>query len=540
MSQLNNPDNSSKASEFRAPLPPPSALSAASLIKSIRASKFSSDSTSVNSTNGSLPSVRKSKFSDKPPVGVPPPGVIATKAPKAGAVAAAAAAAARINANLRAKGKLSDETLLKPIVNSSNTSPLALIKISETKKIFNSYVAKIDINDLPSNIRTYFTQVSTQETINKETGVAMSTKGQYLTPDEKKHLDGIEKQLHLFIQSPSKDKTDMAVAKLKEMISKQKLPTPSINSSSMSNSLTLPPVKPIPLGQPTLPTGNFVQEKVFVGMDYCVPEFDLKTKLIGVNYTNFNFVANSTGAKVILRGKGSGFIEPTSGREAFESMYVFISHPNQAGVDAAKKLVYNLISTVHSEYNNFRTKKPNTQSSTFSATAKPYSQYSPALPLSINSYGAMGMPATNPYGNNPYAAPSSQLPTNMYAASSVTNNFYPPNPPAVNPYSNTSASGYNIPLPQPTSHPTPVTSHNLTTDNSNNDNKVSSSNINESKSRKRRFQEEQPDDSNLLGYKQYSAQSEDDNKKTKKTNENLIKDYEEDETTSLPFWMSHK
>jgi len=544
MSQMKNNENNN--SDFRAPLPPPSSLSAASLIKSIRASKFSSESSSPATSNGSQGSTRKSKFSDLPQAAsVPPPGIVAPPA-KLDPVAAAAAAAAKINANLKAKGKLSDQTLLKPIVNSGVTTPLSLIKVSETKKVFSSFISKIDINDLPLSARTYVTQVGVQESVNKETGAAVSTKGQYLTPEEKKSLDGIEKQLHLFIQAPSKEKTDLAVAKLKEIISKQKLPlaTPGATSSP-----ALPPIKPIPPGQPALPTGNFVQEKVFVGMDYCVPEFDLKTKLIGVNYANFNFVANATGAKVILRGKGSGFIEPTSGREAFESMYVFVSHPNKAGVDAAKKLVYNLISTVNSEYNNYRAKKCAANSTTFSTSTTTFPRYPPPMPTPpIPVYGGIPPPP------NPYITPPPQVPPpNPYSVPPPgPNNFYPPPPvpptvppPVPNPYSAAippTSTPFTMPPPRPVD-PVPAPCM-PPPEPSNKDIKATQySNAPEPKAKKRRFQEEQPDDSNILGYKQYSAYSKDNDnaKKEKKTSgsKDTTKHYEENRSSNMPFWMSH-
>ena len=548
MSHLKNNDDNSDSSSFRAPLPPPSSLSAASLIKSIRASKFTSQSSTLASNNGSQ-APRKSKFSDLPQAHVvPPPGVVAPPL-KLDPVAAAAAAAAKINANLKAKGKLSDQTLLKPIVNSGVTTPLSLIKVSETKKVFSSFIAKIDINDLPLNARTYLTQVGVQETVNQETGAAVSTKGQYLTSDEKKPLDGIEKQLHLYVQSATKEKTDLAVAKLKEIISKQKLPVPTPGSTPPP---ALPPIKPIPPGQPALPTGNFVQEKVFVGMDYCVPEFDLKTKLIGVNYANFNFVANATGAKVILRGKGSGFIEPTSGREAFESMYVFVSHPNKAGVEAAKKLVYNLISTVNSEYNSYRAKKCAANSNTFSTSTTTFPRYplpmpTPPMPA---PYGGIP-PPTSTLLPNPYVATPQVPPPNPYNAPPPRpNNFYPPPPvppvgppPVPNPYSSTlppTSTPFTMPPPRPVdSVPAPFTPP---LNPSNKDSKSSSS-APEPKAKKRRFQEEQPDDSNVLGYKQYSAHLKNNSntkkEKKKSANKDTSEPYEEKRSSNMPFWMSH-
>ncbi|KAL7879305.1 hypothetical protein AOLI_G00102790 [Acnodon oligacanthus] len=369
------------------------------------------------------------------PAAGPPGSAVPGHNPPQGGVEMAAAMAAKINAMLMAKGKL------KPLQPLPSKAPPCVPQPLSTEEVV---VTEVDINDVPVNCRNLLTKGKTQEEIRQYSGAVVSTKGVYMNDAEKSATTGVERPLYLHVQGRTQEEVNKAVMRIKEIISEDVLrasggqqpavmppipvypqpprpaaPVQPLRPHLPPNANTRLPNAPVtPAHRPPPPhSGSFVHTKIFVGLDQSLPSFNVNEKVEGPNGSYLQHIQTETGARVFLRGKGSGYIEQASRRESFEPLYLYISHPNSTGLEAAKKLCESLLETVRAEH----ARMLSTYTATGSTQVYPAHSYSSSSSYSGQSwygYPANGYvsaypsyPAAGGYWNGP-SGPSGPTTTN--------------------------------------------------------------------------------------------------------------------------------
>ncbi|XP_036796166.1 KH homology domain-containing protein 4 isoform X3 [Oncorhynchus mykiss] len=436
---------------------------------------------------------RRSKW-DQPGPGPGSDQMGEAEAAPTGALDAAAAVAAKINAMLVAKGKLKPSQIGPSGPSGPPDKVVGAGKPQPPMKAKDDLVvAEVEINDVPLPCRNLLTRGQTQDEISKVSGAAVSTRGRYMAAVEKYKAPQGDRPLYLHVQGQTRELVDRAVNRIKEIITNGVVK--AATSSYSGTGATVPVYQQHKPQPPSLPPINhhhrphfqsgmhYVQEKLFVGLEHAIQGFSVKERVEGPGSSYLQHIQGETGAKVFLRGKGSGCLEPASGREAFEPMYIYISHPKPEGLAAAKTLCDNLLQTVHAEYSVFLNQMsvmmptpgfmqpPMANGMPPQPPYYPPSGYQPSYPLPV--------PPPQPIPP-PYAVPP-PIPPGLPAGLPPPNRYTLPPAPVTLPQT-LPPSPFPPAAPVPPKAPPPVVSANPP--------------------QKRRFTEEVPDerDSGLLGY----------------------------------------
>lgn len=121
------------------------------------------------------------------------------------------------------------------------------------------------------------------------------------------------------------------------------------------------------------PQRKWPEEKISVGLEP-ISGFNLRAQVVGRGGDNVKFIQQETGCKVQIKGRGSGFMEPNSGQESDEPMYLHIAYvwlwwatvalltrcsgPRPEGVAQAKQLCEELLEKVKADYHAFKDRPP--------------------------------------------------------------------------------------------------------------------------------------------------------------------------------------
>ncbi|KIX10090.1 uncharacterized protein Z518_01171 [Rhinocladiella mackenziei CBS 650.93] len=268
--------------------------------------------------------------------------------------AAAAAAAAKINAELQARKGI-QHVDVPPVRSTSTPTPApkpttpsgpSTGKVDGEIYIADGdYIKDIEVNDLRN--RYTLTKGSTQKMIKEETGADVTTRGSYY-PD-KSMATAANPPLYLHVTSTSKTGLEKAIAKIEELM-KQELP-------NLVDERRFRRREPEQFERDEFGRRKWPEERIPIDMEN-IPGFNLRAQVVGQGGAYVKHIQQETGCRVQIKGRGSGFMEHSTGQESDEPMYLHVAGPQPAQVQKAKELCEDLLANVRVNFEHFKANPP--------------------------------------------------------------------------------------------------------------------------------------------------------------------------------------
>ncbi|KAK0436874.1 eukaryotic type KH-domain type I [Armillaria borealis] len=189
------------------------------------------------------------------------------------------------------------------------------------------YTKDIDINDVRN--RYMLTKGSTQQEIHEDTGASVSTKGTWY-PDRSKATEK-DPPLYLHVMASSPEILQKAIDHINQLI--------AIDLGSLVED------KKDRLREKR----KWPEEKLPVGLE-SIRNFHIRAKVVGPQGQFVKYIQQETGTRVQVKGIGSAFLEPDTGRESDEPLYIHITGPEEGQVARAKVLTEDLLLVVRAEH----------------------------------------------------------------------------------------------------------------------------------------------------------------------------------------------
>ncbi|RMZ83771.1 hypothetical protein DV738_g856, partial [Chaetothyriales sp. CBS 135597] len=183
--------------------------------------------------------------------------------------------------------------------------------------------------------------------IKEETGADITTRGSYY-PD-KSLATATNPPLYLHVTSTSRSGLEKAIARIEELM-KQELP--NLVDERRFRRRDQDTVERDEFGRRKWP-----EERIPLNMEN-VPGFNLRAQVVGQGGAYVKHIQQESGCKVQIKGRGSGFMEHSTGQESDEPIYLHVTAPQPQQVQKGKELCEDLLASVRQNYEHFKANPP--------------------------------------------------------------------------------------------------------------------------------------------------------------------------------------